>query len=57
MGDACRPQCFRGTGMEVRSDVKHLLIGHRHRRHPFVGASQPNDLADLVALYVMSNER
>jgi len=43
--------------MEVRSDVKHLLIGHRHRRHPFVGASQPNDLADLVALYVMSNER
>src|SRR5712691_13499722 len=55
--DLCRIQRFGGTRVQIRGDVEHLLIGHRHRWHAFIRAAETNDFADLVTLHVMSHKR
>src|SRR5437016_7708893 len=50
-------QCFRGASVQERRDFRDLIVAHGHRRHAFVGPTVANDLADEIALYVMSHER
>src|SRR5467141_4623536 len=55
--DPCRIQRLGGTRVEIRGDVEHLLVGHRHRWHAFIRAAETNDFADLVTLHVVSDKR
>ena len=50
-------QRFRGASVQERRDFPDLIVAHEHRRHAFVGPTIANDLADEIALYVMSHER
>jgi hypothetical protein len=42
--------------VQIRGYVEHLLIRQGQRGHAFIGATETNDFADLVALNVMRHK-